>query len=125
MRLALAVVLALIAAPASAQTVEAAADLTELGWSALGLPLSVETDGNFDTREWLIHRNGLNGGKPEYRVVVTHHEQPCAGDWFTLPVSRFATVSIQRIGVIHKIVTREAGADTVYVVALDTPVCEH
>lgn len=122
MRLLCAALFVLLVSPVSAQTVESSIPLNTLGWGAIDLPVSVETDGDFSTREWLIRR--ANFFAAEFRVVAERDGKVCAGPWFTPPVSSFSTVDIQRIGVVHKIVAKSAGSDVVYVVSLDTPICE-
>ncbi len=125
MRLAFAFVLALCAAPASAQTVESSIEMDALGWGQLDLPVSVETDGDLATREWLVRRVHIFRA-PEFRIVAERGGAACAGPWFNAPAADlFTTVAIQRVGLVHKLVTRDKGASVVHVVALDTPVCEH
>lgn len=103
-------------------------DLAGLGWGALDVPQSIETDGDLNTREWLI-RPAVDNWVPMYRVVAERNGAACAGPWFTVP-SADATptflgtrLTVQRVGLVHKLVVRRMGSDLVSVVALDTPVC--
>lgn len=128
MRYTLLVALLLMAAPAGAQTVEATLDLTALGWGELDTPQSIETDGDLSTREWLI-RPVVNAGVPMFRIVAERDGRACAGPWFNANGSDAAfsflttLTSVQRVGLVHKLVVRQMGSSVVTVLALDTPVC--
>jgi hypothetical protein len=128
MRYTLLIAFLLAAVPAQAQTIESVFDLSVLGWGALDTPQSVETDGDPDTREWLV-RPVSQVGRPLFRVVTERGGLLCAGDWFNAngPESKFmyplTLVTVQRVGRFDKLVVRQNGSSVVTVVALDTPVC--
>lgn len=129
MRYTLLAVFLFVTAPAGAQTVESTFDLDLLGWGALEPPQAVETDGDVDTREWLIRPAFQAGAAPLFRVVTERNGALCAGDWFNAngPESKFTypltVVSVQRVGRLDKLVVRQTGGTVVRIVALDTPVC--
>jgi hypothetical protein len=106
----------------SAQTVESTLNLSSLGWGNLDTPRSIETDGDFSTREWLISSadTGL------WRVVAERAGGICAGPWFN-PLNGanpFGTVlDVQRVGLVHKLLVRTLGQNVVTVIRLDTPGC--
>lgn len=115
-----AVVLVISSTVARAQTVEAALNIAALGWGDLRTPESIEIDGDFATREWLIRRDN------EMRVVAerTDGRAPCAGAWFIPALGWLDKVSVQRVGVTHRLVVQAYPYDEVVIVRLDMPVCE-
>lgn len=121
MNLTLALVFVLLSSPVFAQTVEGTLDLSALGWGALDAPESIETDGDFATREWLIRSLDTN----RLRVAAERPSGLCAGPWFSPRAHPFAQVWTERIGLVHKLLVRSSiGANVVTVIALDTPTCE-
>jgi len=112
----MAMVVVVAGATMAAQTVESVIDLTSFGWGPLTVPQSIETDGDFATREWLVRR----AFSPEMRVVAERGGTACAGPWFT-PTTN-GTTSVQRVGVIHKLITQLPDG-RVEVTALLTPSC--
>ena len=115
------VLFVLAASPVFAQTIERSIDLLAFGWGPLDTPISVETDGDFSTSEWLVKTvDGTN----RYRVVAERNGAICVGAWFTPSPSPFSAVSLQRVGVTHKLVVRPYGGTTVTLLSLDTPVCQ-
>lgn len=124
MRMLTVCVLVLFAAPASAQTVEAVLDPLSLGVGAIEVPQAVETDGNEATQEWLIK----SVMTLDYRVIaVAADGRLCMGDWFparTVP-GWFMPPTVQKIGNVHKLVTRDMISGLITVVGLTTPQCDY
>ena len=122
MRAALALLLVLTSSPAFAQTLESTIDLSSLGWGQLDMPLSVETDGDLSTREWLVRSIETN----KLIVLAERDGRLCAGDWFVIGKHPFVAMSLQRVGLVHKLFVRDPFAATreVKVLALITPTCQ-
>lgn len=117
---ALLVALALVAlAPpveVQAQTVEKSINLAALG--AVSNPELVETDGNLATVEWLIrHNDGAN-----VRIIAERNGGYCMGPWFAPRTSLWQTMTVQRQGVLSKLVLWAANG-VLTVVGLTTPTC--
>ncbi len=127
MRYAIFAVFMMLTVPAHAQTVETIIDLDVLGWGELDLPKAVDTDGDTDTREWLVRPLSQWSGQPMYRVAAIRDGRVCAGPWFhvapdpTLPL--FVDVSLQLVGRTHKLVIRQGANPKVTIMTLDTPSC--
>lgn len=122
-RLILAAAFALLASSASAQTVEATINPLALGFGYIEVPQAVETDGNEATQEWLL-KSTTTG---EYRVIAVSAEgRMCSGGWFPgrTAVGWFAPPELQKVGGVHKLISRDALNGTIVVTKLDTPVCE-
>lgn len=109
---------ALVSSTAQAQTREYSLALDALGWGALLTPISIEVDGNLDTREWLVQSRQSG----EYRVVAEQGASVCAGAWFHARRSWLSAVSVQRIGLVHKLVVDTLGV--IDIIRLDMPACE-
>lgn len=109
----------MFAAPVAAQTVEARLDLDTLGWGRIDTPRAVNTDGSELTVEWLI-RSSVTG---MYRVVATNGASLCAGEWFSATAG-VATVSVQHVGNVDKLVVAPVFGGPIMVVGLDTPRCQ-
>lgn len=114
-----ALVLAASSAIAHGQTVEATLDTQSLGWGAVDTPRAVETDDDLSTREWLI-RSADTG---MWRVAAERPDGLCAGAWFAVTTHPFTTVTVQRVGLNHKLVMQAMGDGRVTVIRLDTPRC--
>ena len=112
----------LLSVTSLAQTKEGTNELSGFGWGRINPPISVETDGDLGTREWLIH--SLDTGA--YRVVVERGAGgPCVGPWFTVthPL-QFGLVSVQRVGIVHKLFVYYPNG-TLDRFSLDTPaICQ-
>lgn len=123
MRLALVIVFVLGAASASAQTVEATLNPLSLGLGYIEVPQSIETDGNDATQEWLVKSTATG----EFRVLaVLADGRLCKGEWFPgrAAAGWFAPPELQKVGGVHKLISRDALNGTIVVTSLDTPVCE-
>jgi hypothetical protein len=99
--------------PVGAQAPMVRMDLAGLGWGVISQPVSVDTDGDPATEEWII--GGLFTSQK--RIVAMRPQGLCVGPWFT--VSPEWTLQVR-------------GGRTVYtrlvwpvfdVMTLQTPVC--
>lgn len=110
-----------LSAPFAAQTVEFSVDLSALGWGPLSIPQKINTDGDADTREYLVRSLRTN----QYRVLAVRPEQPgglCVGDWFSAADHWMAVVEVQTAGAYSTLMVRDRfGKDTE--IRLDTPIC--
>lgn len=116
-------VLVFSASTASAQTVEATLDPTTLGIGAIEVPQAVDTDGNEGTQEWLVK----SVMTLDYRVIAVRADGSlCMGDWFPARTQSgwFLPPTVQKIGVVHKLVSRDMITGLITVTGLSTPVCE-
>lgn len=123
MRFALVAVFALFAASAQGQTVEATLNPLSLGLGFIEVPQAVETDGNEATQEWLL-KSTTTG---EYQVLaVLADGRLCKGEWFPgrTAVGWFAPPELQKVGGVHKLISRDALNGTIVVTKLETPVCQ-
>ncbi len=119
-RLVMAAMVVALGASVAAQTQEASIPASALQLNAGELPQAVETDGDFSTSEWLVRRLFA----PQYRVIAIQRDgRICLGAWFTPTIDSAPSITVQRVGIVHKLLIREFTSDQLVVVSLDTPKC--
>lgn len=116
----LTVAMAVLGATLSAQTREAVVSAASLQLGPGEIPQAVETDGDFSTTEWLIRK----AFTMQFRVIAIQRDgHACMGAWFTPTTDIFPTITVQRVGLVHKLLIRESASDHIVLIALNTPAC--
>ena len=121
-RATLALVFALVAVPAFAQSQRTTIDLSAFGWGTVEA-FPVDTDGVPFTEEWAIRSFDTN----QWRVVAVRPEGLCVGAWFAVSdgSNPFIGTQLVRVGATDKLKVSTGVYSQVFtLVSLDTPPCE-